>query len=307
MELIDRVVEAVCKSTPNPEARLEAMRLYDAFTKKAPEWGDTKFNTLAVEAPFFIPLGYKMFAVGVVDRITSAMFCEWKTHRAPKITKAGVPYKGDSEDDWLREITGGVQLAVYALAAREGEFLQKSGEKVRYPCDSILVRAALKSKPVGFWPAKWENGIKKFSDAQLDATRNALQVRGHQIRAARISGLVPWGVPGFHCFAYNRECHMYKDCTQYKYTPLQPKAWHHASDTSPDPGYVVCEQMGWEPQDPELVVLSQSAYQTYSLCMERGRVAYGGHVPGENSLELDTGTAYHAAMATYYGDHLESK
>lgn len=295
----DRIVDAVCKSTSNVQARIEGVRLAQTYIQRMKNWGDSEWKTLAVETPFYIQLEPKIFVVGVVDRITDSLFCEWKTHRAPKIKKDGQPYKGDSEDDWLREIKAGPQVAVYGLAGREGHFLTESGE-VDYRTDGILVRAALKSTPASFWPAKWENGVLKFSQERLDATRNALLVRAYQIRASRKLGLVPFALPGFHCYSYGRECSRIEQCHRQEYVPIEPKGWAHEADTNPDPGYAACKQLGLNPVDPDLVVISQSAYQTYSLCMEKGRVSYSGHVPGEDTLELSVGTAYHAAMAEIY-------
>lgn len=298
-----KLADAVCASTKNVSARIEGMRLVDAYLKRLHQWGDSEWPTVAVEAPFYIQLEPKIFVVGVVDRITTEGFCEWKTHRAPKIKKDGTPYKGDTEQDWLREIKSGPQVAVYGLAGRDGTFLTSSGTK-EFRASRILVRAALKSTPASFWPAKWEDGILQFTPARLDATRNALLVRAHQIRAARASGVTPWGLPGFHCFSYGRECFLIERCHKQEFVPIEPKGWSHVTDENPDPGYVVCKKMNLDPKDPELVVLSQSAYQSYSLCMEKGRVSYSGWLPGETSLEMDTGTAYHAGLGCIYGANL---
>ena len=48
------------------------------------------------------------------------------------------------------------------------------------------------------------------------------------------------------------------------------------------------------------VILSASAYKDGSSCMEKFRILTDGLGPKDESLALDTGTAFHAGAAGYY-------
>jgi hypothetical protein len=305
----DKVVAAIVASHVGAEAKMEAARLVEGWMDFAPMWPDTKMTVLGVECLWRLELEEKTIAVGVVDRISCdeayvPLFSEWKTRRAPKLKLNGEPYKGDDEGSWLEEISGGPQLAVYALAARDGLFLlsDEAAEWTKFednPEPTVLVRCAVKSKPVDVWPMKPQDGVFSFPTAVLDATRDALVVKAHAIRAARKLGLVPWQMMGYHCKTYNRDCEHLPLCRTHQHPPAEPQGWQHAEDVAPDPGYKVAALLGLDVHDPELVVLSQSAYQTYSRCMEKGRIDYGGHVKGETSYELEVGSAFHEGVAEF--------
>jgi hypothetical protein len=293
-----KVLDAIVNCEVGAGAKQEAGRLIEAYLEKLDSFPDTRIRSLGVEVPWYILLAPQIIAVGVVDRILdddNMTVCEWKTRRAPKITKAGVPYKGDTEDDWLAEIGGGVQLAVYGLARREGHFLlsdnhPKLGQTGKY---QVFVRACVKSEPPAFWPQDSSKGFFVFEDDKLDAVKNAMIIEALGIRAARKSGMVPWQIPGDQCHRYGRDCeHLAGGCRKYDF-PVPPKLdWHPT-----DPGFAAARALGLDPNDPELVVLSQSGYQTSTRCLEKFRREYGGEGQGEESFELEVGTAYHAAVA----------
>lgn len=299
----NKIIEALVKCDVGPVAKEAAGPLIDAWLERLPTFEDTAWPTLAVETGWYLRLDPKTLIVGQCDRLMrdpdgNLVLGEWKTRREVKITKAGVPYKGDTEQDWLEEIAGGPQLSVYALALRDGWF-PGLGEDIwcKYSAiePRVLVRAVTKNQPPLIWPTRQTDGIFTFPPAALDATRNALLVKAAQVRAARATGLVPYQLRGFHCRSYGRVCGYYDDCTNNRFPPAGNVAWHPT-----DPGFEVPRLLGLDATDPDLVILSQSSYQTLSTCAEKYRRSYGGHGDNEESFELQVGTAFHAAIAALY-------
>lgn len=302
--MIDRskIIDALVACKVGPVSKEAASPLVEGWLDRFDSWEDSGWKTIGVETPWFIPLEDKTIIVGQCDRTSLDLqdrltFSEWKTRRASKIKKDGSPYLGDSEQDWLEEISQGVQLSVYGLAGREGYFIQPDGTHVKHACAEprVLVRAALKSNPPIYWPTRINDGIFSFPQPVLDATRNALLVKAATIRAARLTKLVPHQLRGTQCRTYGRICGYYDMCTAQRYPLAANVGWHPT-----DPGFAVPKMLGLDPTDPELVVLSQSSYVLASTCMEKFRVQYGGHGQQEESFELETGTAFHAAMAALY-------
>lgn len=294
----EKVIAAIVGSKVGSTAKEEAARLVEHWMQKSVDWPDTKLPTIAAEVLWYIKLEPKIVIVGAVDRILLGnVFCEWKTRRAPKLKLDGTPYKGDDEVSWLGEISEGMQLATYALAAREGMFKFPEGwVSLGVPNPWILVRCAVKSKPPQVWPTDPSGGQFSFPQGVLDSTRNALLVKAHQIRAARSTGLVPWQATGYHCKQWGRECEFLPTlCRVHKHPPTKDAGFH-----ATDPGYKVCELLGLDYHDPELVVLSQSAYSVFSQCMEKGRIMYGRHAGDEESFELQVGQAFHLGLASFY-------
>jgi len=303
---VDKVIQAIVNCPVGAVAKEEAARLCGAWIDKASTWPDTDLETVGVEVLWHIQLEPKTIIVGVIDKISrdkfGYLFSEWKTRRAPKIKKDGTPYLGDTEDDWLAEISQGVQLSTYALGAKKGKFLLdeewKTLEQAGEP--RILVRAAVKSTPPQIWPSNPAKGTFAFPNGVLQATESALLVMASSLRGAHKLNVTPWMMTGYQCKAYNRVCEHYETrCKVHLHPPITPVSWQHKDAASPDPGYKVCELLGLDINDPELVVLSQSAYQTYSRCLEKGRIEYGGHVLGEASYELEVGSCFHAGLAAF--------
>jgi len=320
----NKLTEAILAAEVGPGAREEGARLVEAWLEKLPEFPESQWKVQFVEAPFYIQLQPRTFILGQMDACfhdgERTVLGEWKSRRAPKLKKDGTSYLGDDEQGWLEEITNGPQLGVYALAGREGRFLQKLGPdgKVpeRFPLEQsflgpgeffghhlgleephIMVRAAVKSNPVEFWSGRFS-----FPGTLLDTVRAALISEAESIRARRKAGHVPYSVPGIHCQnMYRRTCEYLETVCKPRLTPpLTPIGWHHPEDKAPDPGYDVCELLGLDIQDPELVVLSQSALQSNYQCAERARIDYGGYFAREVSFELEVGTALHTGLREIY-------
>lgn len=313
------ITDAILKAPVSPTAREAASPLVDAYLEAMASFPDTARKTLAVEVPWRLWLDEKTLVVGVIDRLAQdergVFGAEWKTKGAPKLKKDGTPYAGSSEEDWLAEISQGVQVGIYALALRDADFIFPAA--VYNPADwnagppRILVRACIKSDPPAFWPTDPSRGIFSFEAAYLDSVRAALLSKAAQIRAARnsvrllpayppVSGVTfweknkPWQLPGVHCTnMYRRTCEFLPLCRERKTPTGNPP---HAFDPS-NPAYPALDGLNLE---PDTVVLSASSYADYAWCIERGRIISGGYFDKEPSLELEIGTAYHAALAAIY-------
>jgi len=302
-----QIAEAIINSQVGPAAREEGSRLVESWLESFDNFPEKNWRVRFVEAPFFIRLQPKTWILGQMDACfhdgEHVVLGEWKSRRAPKLKKDGTSYLGDDEQGWLEEITNGPQLGVYALAGREGTFITDTSQAaildstLNLEEPHILVRAAVKSNPVEFWSGRFS-----FPGALLDTVRAALISEAESIRARRKAGHVPYSVPGIHCQnMYRRTCEYLETVCKPRLTPpLTPIGWHHPEDKAPDPGYDVCELLGLDIQDPELVVLSQSALQSNYQCAERARIDYGGYFAREVSFELEVGTALHTGLKEIY-------
>ena len=306
-----------------PAAREEASRLAEGWLEHLDAFPERGWLVERVETPFYIQLEQKFYIVGQMDAVFNTgdetsgddfILAEWKSRRAPKLKKDGTAYAGDDEDGWLADISNGPQLGVYALAGREGWFLDtpvpddrhRTLYKIQEP--RILVRAAVKSNPVITWPTDYRKGLFTFPGPLLDSVKSALLSEAAAIRARRRLGMIPWAVPSIHCTnMYHRLCGLYKNCTERVYAPLEPKAWVDPEDKTPDPGFEVARILDLDYKDPELVVLSASMYSNYLWCPERGRAISGGHGDKEESFELEVGTGLHRGLAATYRQWMTSK
>jgi hypothetical protein len=307
------VIKAIVDAEIGPTVKEESGRLVEGWLASIDKFPEFKWKTVAVETPFYIQLEPNTYIVGQMDGVfkdeAGTIFAEWKSRRAPKLKRDGTAYAGDDEDGWLAEISNGPQLGVYALAGREGAFItgcptpDESGEETFAISEPrILVRAAVKSNPVTTWPGDWRKGFFAFPGPLLDVVRTALLSEAASIRARRRLGVVPWQLPGLHCTnMYHRTCEYLESvCLKRTPPPVMPVGWRHPSDKAPDPGFDVCQILGLDINDPELVVLSQSALQAHYQCAERGRIAYGGYFPGEESFEMSVGTGLHRGLGALY-------
>jgi hypothetical protein len=313
----EKVTQAILDAPVSPTAREAASPLVDAYLEALEGFPDTACETVAVEVPWRLWLDEKTLIVGVMDRIArddepGFFGHEHKTKGAPKLKKDGTPYKGSSEQDWLDEISQGVQVGIYALALQDADFIDKGGTRrfARVDMPRMLVRVCIKSDPPVFWPVDPSRGIFSFEAAYLDSIRAALLSKAAQIRAARaLSRLVnefsgrevvmPWQLPGVHCTnKYQRECGFLKLCRE-RITPTGPAP--HAFDPS-NPAYPALEglELG-----PDTVVLSASSYGDYAQCMELGRIISGGYFPKKADIALQVGTTYHNALANIYTQLME--
>lgn len=325
----ERVTQAILSAPVSPTAREAASPLVDAYVEALESFPDTACETVAVEAPWRLWLDEKTLVVGVMDRIAKdkhgVFGCEWKTKGAPgyyvKGPKKGQPYDGNTEEDWLEEISQGVQVGIYALALQGADFMDKGTIRrfARADMPRMLVRACIKSDPPVFWPTDPARGVFSFEGAYLDSVRAALLSKAAQIRAARrqvVKGTViyrdgwqehyeqpvlPWQLPGTHCTnMYRRECEFLSLCRERKGPTGAPP---HAFDPS-NPAYPALEglELG-----SDVVVLSASSYGDYAWCIERGRIVSGGYFPKQGDLNLETGTCYHNALAEIYRQSMEKQ
>lgn len=297
----DRILTAIMESTDNGMAREAAAPLVEGWIERFYE-ADSEVKTVAVELGLQVWLDKNTVVVGVMDRIAQDSIgyfgSEWKTHKEPRMTKAGVPYKGEGEEDWLKEISNGSQLATYAMALHQGKFYQKDGGLFEFKVENprILVRAAIKSNPPIFWP-ETEPGVFQFPNEMFTSVANAYLNRAAAIRSMRGTGALPWQMPGKQCFSWGRECQFLGACSTRQHV-LTGGALFDPND--PAAQLAVAHLSDEEKANPELVVLSSSSYQASGECAEKYRLVSLAGGQNDQSLALDTGTAAHAGWAEYY-------
>lgn len=272
---------------------------------------DSKYLHIFVEAPFFIKLDERTVIVGVVDdsvmsrerENATIVGCEWKTCKAPKKNKGGSDSAYWNEQIWLDQIREGAQLGTYALAMNRGTFLSQRLDtsepeliQMSVPEPHIRVRALVKEVPTPrIWPTNAENGLFKFSAGLLEYVQNAYRVKAAMIRAMRAARVVPWQLPGDHCRKFNSTCRYYESvCVPHRHPPaeiatvgLQPG----------DPANKILPYIGMDPRDPQVVILSYSAYSSASRCAELHRIETMEGAEGEESEALDLGAAVHAGIS----------
>jgi len=292
-------------------AREEGARLVEYVLEELPNLPESQWEVVAIETQFYIRLAPKWYCIGIGDchfrDEHGLIHAEWKTKSAPKLTKAGEPYKGQDEDSWLDDISNDEQVAIYALAGREGFFVNPDGTETLFESKEprVMVRACVKANPPQLWPHDYRKGLYSFPDAAMNATKNALLIKCQQIVAARRSGLLPWNLVGGHCEnKYRRVCEFREEFCKVHLNP--PSRWGHAIQRLED---MVAGRRKWyellkvDPNDPEVVLLSPSKYEDYTWCMERGRQKYEvGTVENDvpPSFEQEIGSVYHIAMASIY-------
>jgi len=303
------VSDAIVACETGGPAKEESARLIEFMLEKLPELPEWEWKVVATETPFYIKLAPKFYCIGIGDchfmDAIGMIHAEWKTKGAPKLTREGKPYKGQDEESWLDDISNDVQVAVYALAAQQGIFLENE-EEISFGVDAprVMVRACVKSSPPEVWPRNHEDGLHTFSQVALDSTKNALLVKCKQIRAARESKLIPWNLVGGQCEnKYRTICEFREEICKKHLNPLS--RWGHKTESLEE---MVEGRRKWyerlkvDPNDPEVVMLSPSKYTDYTWCMERGRQLYEGTegAERESSFEQGIGTGYHAGLAAIY-------
>lgn len=292
-----KITQVILDCDAMPMAKELASPLVDAYLEQFDSFPDSQCETVYVEFPWQVWLDKNTVIVGVMDRIfrdeRGLIGHEHKTKGEPRKKKDGTPWADNDELTWLSEISNGIQTGIYALALRNAF----SETRPR-----ILMRACIKAYRPEFWPTKYNLGVFEYSDEYLDSIANALLSKAAQIRAARKSGLVPWQLPGLHCTnKYRRVCEFALKCYE-RQSPIG--APNYVFDPS-DPANKALE--GVDLTNPDLAILSSSQYQTASQCMEKYRIIAGGYYPKDKTIELDTGTVYHAALAEIYRQHRGEK
>lgn len=295
----ERVVNAIISTdVKSPAAKEAAAELVEAWIAKKGVEDANRFTVVAVECGFHIWLDKKTVVVGVTDAIFNdggIIGGEWKSTKGPS--------QWWNESKWLRDIGEGPQIATYALAQQRGRFFEVGGDPAGFELNvqrpRILVRAACKTNPVQFWPES-VSGVYEFSDEKLEATANSYLNKAAQIRALRKTGKFPWEIPGKHCtpFGDKHVCPHFEACTSQS-TPVGiPKAVFDPSD--PASVAAVAHLLPEQINDPDLVILSASSYQTAARCMELYRITAGAYGEKDTNLALDTGSAMHAGLADFY-------
>jgi len=294
------IIDAICACPVSVTAREEAARLAESYIARFS--GDSKrWQVLAVESPFYMWLDPFTLIVGVMDSIRrdqdgQVEGLELKTRRAPKIKKDGQPYKGDTEQDWLAEISNSPQLAIYAMAMRQGTFVNLCPTPVETVACRIRVRCAVKSTPAAIWPTQ-DDGLFQFSSPLMDKTQEALLSAAASIRAHRQRGTVPWQLQGHWCSQFGRDCVHLPVCRERKNPTGAPKTLHSATD----PGSVaIAAAIGANPVNDSLVILSASSYGDWGTCSELYRLNSGGYFPAEESEAMDIGKAFHVAVGAWH-------
>lgn len=252
---------------------------------------DAASEILGIECGWSVQLDDLTWAVGVVDCIMfdgSPFLNEWKSTKEPG--------RYWSEEKWLESIKSGPQIAVYALAAQRGTFYEGARSFVlgaKTPI-RVRVRACVKTALPMFWPIDPIDGWQEFGEKELETVIRGFRNKAAQIRAMRKMGLVPWQLTGRQCMEWNRPCEYYDECRANTFPAVaigfdsEDPAATHALPNLPE-----------EARHPDAVILSASAYQDYTSCMEKGRRnALGGGK--EENLALQTGTVMHAGCAEFY-------
>lgn len=290
-----KLIDAALATECSPLAIEEGTGLAEAWIEHGVgrDW-----NIVAVECGFVMWLDEKTVIVGVQDLLTrdenGVLGNEWKTTKEAS--------KWWNEDKWLESITEGSQIAIYALALRHGTYYPADGsEPLRFGSTvsglgpRIRVKAISKSTPPCIWPRREEDGIITFSEARLEATKQALLSEAESIRARRRKvGLEgTWRVPGIWCEnKFRRVCEFHEDCVAQR--PARPTMAFDPNDPAAKLAVPHIDKI-----DNDLVILSASSYAKSSECAEAYRRSLAREEK-ESSIALDTGTVFHAICAEYF-------
>ena len=298
-------MEALLKAPVSPAAREAAAPLIEGWVERF-QTEDETHKTVAVELGFHYWLDENTLVIGVQDRIaqdsSGYLGCEWKTAKEPKRNKDGSDSAWWNEDVWLKEISSGPQIAIYALAMQKGIYFGKDVTPFRLGVQTprIMVRAAVKASDPRFWPEDSRKSVWKFGKDELLNVEAALLAKAETIRALKAQPNVPWQLPGKQCHEFNRECQFLETfCKRFNPPDTEP----HALFFNPhDPAYEAAlpfvDKSNLENED--LVILSASSYQLASSCLEKFRIISGARGEKDESVALATGTAFHAGIAEYY-------
>lgn len=316
----ERTLSAILGSGIPPLAAEEAALLVEKWIEAWVEEDSKNWRIEAVEMPFYLWLDKEKTALGIgvsdlrMFDVAAGRRAhgEWKSAGEPK------PRSRYNEETWAEELNNGHQIAFYALAQMEGHFLLKEavtalelGDAVNVKTDLFLdsaeeepamyVRACVKSNPPRFWPSDGAVFSNTFTREELQAVKRAFLSEARAIQARRREGVLPWMLVGHQCKnAFGRMCEFHLDCLAHKY----PEFERERVFSSDDPG---SEVLRWvrmvDPkpfENPELVVLSASAYSNSQQCAELYRERNLCAQGKEESFALDTGTGMHAGVADVY-------
>ncbi len=191
-----------------------------------------------------------------------------------------------------------LRIALFALALRSGQFYIPEERttrtfNVQAPI-RIRVRAIVKTAVPMFWPKDEADGWAEFDEMKLNSVADAFRSKAEQIRGARRAGVIPWQLMGRQCTEFNRRCEVWDVCEAGKWP-----VYELGFDADDPAASLAVQFLPAEAKDPDAVILSSSAYQTYGKCMELGRQQSMGGGKEEN-LALQTGTVLHAGAAEMF-------
>jgi hypothetical protein len=311
----DRINAAIMATGLPPLALETGANLVDEWAKEFYD-EDSQYEIVAVECGFVLELDQNTLAIGVQDvimRDAKGVFGnEWKNVKEPRKDSRGRDSSWWNEEVWLREISTGSQVGLYAAAIAGADFYDRSGEHFSFANEPtansrVRVRAAVKSNPVRFWPSE-DTGVYSFDSNALQSIRNGFLAKAEQIRCARKAGIVPFQLPGKQCFPFNRTCSMLdKFCSKHEPpTVLEGEDKQLLFDES-DPATVLAVPH-IDPDrfdNPNLVVLSASSYDMASQCLELHRIVSGSMSEKDNEESnsvagMHVGTVAHAGYSEFY-------
>jgi len=309
----NRIVQSIASLDISPVARETGAGLVDAWISTHGA-KDSQNRILAVETGFVLWLDELTVAIGVQDLIDQDSIGirgnEWKSAKEPRRDAKGRETSWWNETVWIREISTGSQISLYALALNRGTYYDKAGESYSFSVQNprVRVRAAVKSNPVRFWPKDPSDPdtpeLYEFSSAQLEDIAAGYRAKAAQIRCARRSGLVPWQLPGMQCHSFNRECQFFgKYCSKHVHPTVledNDKAIAKFDPTDPATQLSLIHIDPEKLADPDVVIISASQYSLASQCLEKYRLINGLFSDKEEQIELQIGTALHAGVAEFY-------
>lgn len=311
----EKILEVLREQKVSAVSLEEGAGLVDHWISECAEL-DRRDKTLAVEAGFFVEVAPDTFVVGTQDRIaqshvTGEVFgCEWKSTKHQ--TKMWTP------EAWYESISGGHQVATYALGLKFGQVIGegvigtvplREGEMM-FPEDgsvNILVRAVSKSHPPVIWPDP-EGKFVNVTSGRMEAMRSVYQNVAASIRVQR-RGKGPWQVPGLQCTNMFRSvCPLLSECRKFESFPTGTSLTSITQSFSPGSkkvvSYLIDSGRINEGNLGEVVVLSASTLGTYQQCPERWRREAASGEEEDNEF-LDIGTVLHAGLAEVYSQMME--
>lgn len=299
------ILEAILAARISPLAKEEASGLVESWVDRWANEDSTNWQVEAEEMPFFMWLTEEILIVGVSDmrgRDADGNFHgEWKSTRAPKTND-----KYHNEETFAEDLNNGPQIAVYALAQREGYFIKKDG-KLLHPCEAtprMLVRACVKSDPPVFWPDGGVGFMSAFDDRALSGIRNTLRNEGEAMLARKRTGMTPWAYIGHQCVnKFKRKCDFYEACKRGEWPSYKTGAPFSESDPGAQAIKHALENRPGEfcgQNSAEFVILGASAYSDAQQCPEIYRQRNLCAAPKEESFALDVGTGMHAGVGKFY-------
>jgi hypothetical protein len=312
----DVIISEIVASGISPVAAEAGAGLVDAWISEKGSQ-DIQRPVAAVELGFILWLDDLTVAIGVQDAVfqepAGYLGGEWKSAKEPKKDGRGRETAWWNEDVWRRELGSGPQIGLYALALQRATYIErKTGRQFQFkePNPRILIRAAVKSNPVRFWPSDPTDPetpeIFTFDQSALDSIANGVRAKAAQIRCARRANIQPWQLPGDHCFTFGRTCQFFDTYCSKRNHPvtLEGNDKLLAKFDTNDPAaqaalpHVDPEKLA----NPDLVIISASQYKTASSCLEKYRIQNGSMVEDvkESSLALETGSAMHTGLAEFY-------